>query len=197
MPRFKADPGAWQELSRIAHASARKVLDSRDPEADDVAQETLLRILERADPDRGAPGGLAKVAAYRLAIDVTRRRKRERPSAAVPERTEQATNPTRDGMREALAQALLELPAPARMLLVVARGLRPPEGPDELAAFHARFGPAADPRDPFFADALLRELAARAGMTYAALTQALHRAERTLAAATLRAFSRHEPEAAP
>jgi RNA polymerase sigma-70 factor (ECF subfamily) len=103
-------------------------------EADDVAQEALLRVFARAsefDVQRDALSWVLGVAAWQIRTHRTRaRRRREKTMAAVPEEADGAPSPEavaigRD-LEAALERALAELPASdAATLMAYARGERP------------------------------------------------------------------------
>jgi RNA polymerase sigma factor (sigma-70 family) len=103
-------------------------------EADDAAQEALLRVFSRAsefDPRREALSWVLGVAAWQIHTHRTRaRRRREEIAAAVPERTDPAASPEAVAMAHdltaALERALAELsPADAATLVAYARDERP------------------------------------------------------------------------
>jgi len=103
-------------------------------EADDAAQEALLRIFTRAsefDPRRDALSWVLGIAAWQARTHRTRsRRRREDPVATDAERQDGGPSPeqaaiTRD-LASALDAALSELPSgDAETLLAYARGDRP------------------------------------------------------------------------
>jgi RNA polymerase sigma factor (sigma-70 family) len=103
-------------------------------EADDAAQEALLRIFSRAsefDPGRDALAWVLGVAAWQIRTHRTRsRRRRERTAEEVPDRADGAPSPeqlaiARD-LSSALDRALSELaPVDADTLLAYSRGERP------------------------------------------------------------------------
>jgi RNA polymerase sigma-70 factor (ECF subfamily) len=103
-------------------------------EADDAAQESLLRVFFRAsefDPSRDALAWVLGVAAWQIRTHRTRsRRRREAPEAEVPNRVDGGPSPEQSAIIRDLALALdrslSELPpADAATLLAYARGERP------------------------------------------------------------------------
>jgi RNA polymerase sigma factor (sigma-70 family) len=103
-------------------------------EADDVAQEAMLRIFFRAsefDPGRDALAWLLGVTAWQVRTHRTRdRRRRETVLDEAAERVDASSSPEREaiarGLSEALDEALGELPrSDAETLLAYARGERP------------------------------------------------------------------------
>lgn len=103
-------------------------------EAEDAAQEALLRVFSRAsefDPRRDALSWVLGVAAWQVRTVRTRaRRRREEPSETMPERADATPSPEAAAMaREAgaaLDRALAELsPSDAATLVAFARGEHP------------------------------------------------------------------------
>jgi len=103
-------------------------------EADDAAQEALLRIFTRAsefDPDRDALSWVLGIAAWQARTHRTRsRRRREDPIATAAERPDGGPSPEQAAitcdLASALDAALSELPpGDAETLIAYARGDRP------------------------------------------------------------------------
>jgi RNA polymerase sigma-70 factor (ECF subfamily) len=103
-------------------------------EADDAAQEALLRVFSRAsefDPRRDALSWILGIAAWQIRTHRTRaRRRREEIAAAAPEQTDGAPSPEAVAMRrdltDALERALADLsPSDAATLVAYARDERP------------------------------------------------------------------------
>ena len=103
-------------------------------DAEDAAQEALLRVFARAsefDPRRDALSWALGIAAWQIRTARTRtRRRREEPEEALPERADSTTSPEAEAMareaQTALERALAELsPSDAATLLAYARGERP------------------------------------------------------------------------
>lgn len=103
-------------------------------EADDVAQEALVRIFRRAsefDPGRDALAWVLGVVAWQVRTHRTKaRRRREETVEALPERETRAASPEEAAaaaeLTAALERALAELsPDDAATLLAYARGERP------------------------------------------------------------------------
>ncbi len=103
-------------------------------EADDAAQEALLRIFSRAsefDPERDALSWVLGIAAWQVRTHRTRaRRRREDPLASAPDRADGAASPEQlavaSDLASALAEALSELsPKDVETLTAYARGERP------------------------------------------------------------------------
>ena len=103
-------------------------------EADDAAQEALLRIFSRAsefDPRRDALSWVLGVAGWQIRTHRARtRRRREQAPSELPEPIDVATSPEDAAMSQELAlaldRALAELPpGDAATLLAYARGERP------------------------------------------------------------------------
>jgi RNA polymerase sigma-70 factor (ECF subfamily) len=103
-------------------------------EAEDAAQEALLRVFARAsefDPRRDALSWILGVAAWQVRTMRTRaRRRREEPAEAMPVCADAAPSPEAAAMAgeavAALDRALAELsPSDAATLLAFARGERP------------------------------------------------------------------------
>ena len=103
-------------------------------EADDAAQEALLRVFSRAvefDTDRDALAWVLGVAAWQIRTHRTKaRRRREVPVEEIPERSDPAASPEARAVEadlgSRLERMLAELPAAdAATLLAYARGERP------------------------------------------------------------------------
>jgi RNA polymerase sigma-70 factor (ECF subfamily) len=103
-------------------------------EADDAAQEALLRIFSRAsefDPRRDALSWVLGVAGWQIRTHRTRtRRRREEPPSELLEAIDAASSPEAAAISQELAdvldRALAELsPGDAATLLAYARGERP------------------------------------------------------------------------
>jgi RNA polymerase sigma-70 factor (ECF subfamily) len=103
-------------------------------EAEDAAQEALLRVFSRAsefDPRRSALSWVLGIAAWEIRTVWTRaRRRKEEPAKAMPEAADSAPSPEASAMareaNEALERALSALsPSDAETLLAYARGERP------------------------------------------------------------------------
>lgn len=104
------------------------------PEAEDAAQEALLRVFSRAgefDPGRDALSWVLGVTAWQVRTHRTRaRRRREDAMAAAPERIDASPSPESAAIAGELAaavdRALRDLsPADAETLIAYARGERP------------------------------------------------------------------------
>jgi RNA polymerase sigma-70 factor, ECF subfamily len=103
-------------------------------EAEDAAQESLLRVFSRAsefDPGRDALAWILGISAWQIRTHRTRsRRRREEPATALPERADASPTPeeaavTRD-LASLLDEALSRLPpGDAATLIAYARGERP------------------------------------------------------------------------
>lgn len=103
-------------------------------EADDAAQEVLLRVFSRAsefDPERDALAWVLGIAAWQIRTHRTKsRRRREVPMPETPERPDAARSPEASAIEAslgaALDRALSELPpGDAATLIAYARGQRP------------------------------------------------------------------------
>jgi RNA polymerase sigma-70 factor, ECF subfamily len=103
-------------------------------EAEDVAQEALLRLFSRAsqfDPGRDALAWVLGVTAWQIRTHRTRaRRRRERGVGEVPERADGAPSPEQAAIARDLSTALDEAlagmrPVDAETLVAYARGERP------------------------------------------------------------------------
>ena len=103
-------------------------------DAEDAAQEALLRVFSRAsefDPRRDALSWVLGIAAWQIRTSRTRtRRRREEPGGVLPERAASTPSPEAQAMareaQDALERALAELSPPdAATLLAYARGERP------------------------------------------------------------------------
>ena len=129
--RAAFDP-LFRRLWPLLRGFARRFLSAE--EADDAAQEALLRIFRRAsefDPGRDALSWVLGVAAWQVRTHRTKaRRRREEPAEALPERESSAMSPEEEALAgelaAALERALAELsPDDAATLLAYARGERP------------------------------------------------------------------------
>lgn len=129
--RAAFDP-LFRKLWPLLRGFARRFLSAE--EADDVAQEALLRIFRRAsefDPGRDGLAWVLGVVAWQVRTHRTKaRRRREEPADAVPERETSAPSPEEEAaaaeLAAALERALGELsPDDAATLLAYARGERP------------------------------------------------------------------------
>jgi RNA polymerase sigma-70 factor, ECF subfamily len=129
--RAAFDP-LFRRLWPLLRGFARRFLSAE--EADDVAQEALLRIFRRAsefDPGRDALAWVLGVAAWQVRTHRTKtRRRREEPVEALPEPETSAPSPEEEAaaaeLTAALERALAELsPDDAATLLAYARGERP------------------------------------------------------------------------
>ena len=129
--RAAFDP-LFRRLWPLLRGFARRFLSPE--EADDAAQEALLRIFRRAsefDPGRDALAWTLGVAAWQVRTHRTKtRRRREEPADALPERETSAASPEEEAaaaeLTAALDRALAELsPDDAATLLAYARGERP------------------------------------------------------------------------
>lgn len=103
-------------------------------DAEDAAQEALLRVFSRAsefDPRRDALSWVLGIAAWQIRTSRTRsRRRREEPAGPLPERADSRASPEQEAMAredaQALDRAMAELPpSDAETLLAYARGERP------------------------------------------------------------------------
>jgi RNA polymerase sigma factor (sigma-70 family) len=129
--RTAFDP-LFRRLWPLLRGFARRFLPTHD--ADDAAQEALLRVFRRAsefDSSRDALAWILGIAAWQIRTHRTKaRRRREDISDAAPEREDPAASPedqaaARERARR-LARALGELsPADAVTLIAYARGERP------------------------------------------------------------------------
>jgi RNA polymerase sigma-70 factor, ECF subfamily len=129
--RAAFDP-LFRRLWPLLRGFARRFLSSE--EADDAAQEALLRIFRRAsefDPGRDALAWVLGVVAWQVRTHRTKaRRRREEPAEALPERETSAASPEEEAaaaeLAAALDRALAELsPDDAATLIAYARGERP------------------------------------------------------------------------
>lgn len=129
--RAAFDP-LFRRLWPLLRGFARRFLPAH--EADDAAQEALLRIFRRAsefDPARDALAWALGVAAWQVRTHRTKtRRRREDVVQALPEREDSAASPEEKAaagqLAAALERALAELPPDdAATLLAYARGERP------------------------------------------------------------------------
>jgi RNA polymerase sigma factor (sigma-70 family) len=128
--RAAFDP-LFHRLWPLLHGFASRCL--RGTEAEDAAQEALLRIFSRAsefDPERDALSWVLGVAAWQIRTHRTRSRRRREEAAAPPDRADATPSPeeaaiARD-LSSALDRALSQLPpGDAGTLLAYARGERP------------------------------------------------------------------------
>jgi RNA polymerase sigma factor (sigma-70 family) len=129
--RAAFDP-LFRRLWPLLRGFARRFLSAE--EADDVAQEALLRIFRRAsefDPGRDALAWVLGVVAWQVRTHRTKaRRRREETADSLPERETSAASPEEEAaaaeLSAALDRALAELsPDDAATLLAYARGERP------------------------------------------------------------------------
>lgn len=129
--RAAFDP-VFRSLWPLVRGFAVRCLPSGD--AEDAAQEALLRVFARAsefDPRRDALAWVLGVAGWQIRTTRTRsRRRREAPAEALAERADPLPSPEREAMareaQAALDRALSELsPSDAETLLAYARGERP------------------------------------------------------------------------
>jgi RNA polymerase sigma-70 factor, ECF subfamily len=129
--RAAFDP-LFRRLWPLLRGFARRFLSA--DEADDVAQEALLRIFRRAsefDPGRDALAWVLGVVAWQVRTQRTKARRRsEEPADSLPERETSAASPEEEAsaaeLTAALDRALAELsPDDAATLLAYARGERP------------------------------------------------------------------------
>ena len=129
--RAAFDP-ALRRLWPLQRDFARRFLASED--ADDAAQEALLRVFTRCsefDDRRDALSWVLGIAAWQIRTHRTRmRRRREEAMPSVPERPDAAASPEAAAMaRElgaAIDRALAELaPGDTATLIAYARGERP------------------------------------------------------------------------
>jgi RNA polymerase sigma factor (sigma-70 family) len=132
----RGDRAAFDPLFRrlwpLLRGFARRFLPAE--EADDAAQEALLRIFRRAsefDPARNALAWTLGVAAWQVRTHRTKaRRRREDVTEELPEQEDPAKSPEEQAaageLAAALEQALAGLPPDdAATLLAYARGERP------------------------------------------------------------------------
>ena len=128
--RAAFDP-LFRRLWPLLRGFARRFLPAE--EADDAAQEALLRIFRRAsefDPARDALAWALGVAAWQVRTHRTKaRRRREDVAQALPEQEDPAASPEERAaageLAAALGRALAELPPDdAATLLAYARGER-------------------------------------------------------------------------
>jgi RNA polymerase sigma factor (sigma-70 family) len=129
--RAAFDP-LFARLWPLLRGFARRFLPAQ--EADDAAQEALLRIFRRAsefDPERDALAWALGIAAWQIRTQRTKtRRRREETAESLPEREAPAASPEEQAaagqLAAALERALAELPpGDAATLLAYARGERP------------------------------------------------------------------------
>lgn len=129
--RAAFDP-LFRRLWPLLRGFARRFLSLE--EADDAAQEALLRIFRRAsefDPGRDALAWVLGVVAWQVRTHRTKaRRRREESADSLPERETSAASPEEEALAgelaAALERALAELsPDDAATLLAYAHGDRP------------------------------------------------------------------------
>ena len=129
--RAAFDP-AFRRLWPLVRGFAGRCLPAA--EAEDAAQEALLRVFSRAsefDPERDALSWALGIAAWQIRTHRTRaRRRREETGEATPARPDPAPSPEAAAMAreagEALERALAGMsPSDAATLLAYARGERP------------------------------------------------------------------------
>ena len=129
--RSAFDP-LFRRLWPLLRGFARRLLPTE--EADDAAQEALLRIFRRAsefDPERDALAWTLGIAAWQVRTHRTKtRRRREEAAEALPEQEDSAASPEEQAaagqLTAALDRALAELPpGDAATLIAYARGERP------------------------------------------------------------------------
>ena len=129
--RTAFDP-LFRRLWPLLRGFARRFLPPH--EADDAAQDALLRVFRRAsefDSSRDALAWILGIAAWQIRTQRTKtRRRREDLSDAPPERADPATSPEQQAAARELAalldRALGEMsPADAATLTAYARGERP------------------------------------------------------------------------
>ena len=129
--RAAFDP-LYSRLWPLLRGFARRCLPAA--EADDAAQEALLRLFSRAsefDARRDALTWVLGIAAWQIRTHRTRmRRRREEPSESAPERSDGEPSPEMTAIvrdtSAALERALAELsPSDAATLVAYARGERP------------------------------------------------------------------------
>jgi RNA polymerase sigma factor (sigma-70 family) len=129
--RAAFDP-LFRRLWPLLRGFARRFLSAE--EADDAAQEALIRIFRRAsefDPGRDAIAWVLGVVAWQVRTHRTKaRRRREEPADTLPERETYGASPEEEALAgelaAALQRALAELsPDDAATLLAYARGERP------------------------------------------------------------------------
>jgi RNA polymerase sigma factor (sigma-70 family) len=121
----QGDEGAFSELVRrhagMVFATCRRVLGDA-ARAEDVAQETFLRLLRKPDSVTHSVGGWLYTAASQLSIDVARsesaRRHREAAYVAKVEANREVEEPAWKAISPHVDAALMELPEDTRMLLV-------------------------------------------------------------------------------
>ncbi|HEY6929039.1 MAG TPA: sigma-70 family RNA polymerase sigma factor [Thermoanaerobaculia bacterium] len=145
--RAAFDP-LFRRLWPLVRGFARRCLPAS--EADDAAQEALLRLFSRAsefDPRRDALSWVLGIASWQIRTHRTRsRRRREEPSESEPERPDTAPSPEEAAIARdtgaALERALAELsPRDAATLIAYARE-EPPGLP--AATFRKRVERALD-----------------------------------------------------
>jgi RNA polymerase sigma factor (sigma-70 family) len=129
--REKFDP-LFRRLWPLLRGFARRCLSA--DEADDAAQEALLRVFSRAsefDPGRDALAWALGIAAWQIRTHRRKsRRRREEGREALPERADPGASPEDTAAAQelvlALDRALAEMPpGDAATLLAYARGERP------------------------------------------------------------------------
>jgi RNA polymerase sigma factor (sigma-70 family) len=129
--RAAFDP-LFRRLWPLLRGFARRFLPAE--EAEDAAQEALLRIFRRAsefDPGRDALAWALGVAAWQVRTHRTKARRRaEQDAGTLPEREDSAASPEQQAaageLAAALERALADLPpGDAATLMAYARGERP------------------------------------------------------------------------
>jgi RNA polymerase sigma-70 factor (ECF subfamily) len=105
--RAAFDP-LFRRLWPLLRGFARRFLSAE--EADDVAQEALLRIFRRAsefDPGRDALAWVLGIVAWQVRTQRTKaRRRREEPAEALPERETSSASPEEEAAAAELTAAL-------------------------------------------------------------------------------------------
>jgi RNA polymerase sigma-70 factor, ECF subfamily len=132
----RGDRAAFEPLYRrlwpLVRGFARRCLPAA--EAEDAAQEVLLRLFSRAsefDARRDALSWVLGISAWQIRTHQARaRRRREEPSETAPEQQDRTPSPEAAAIasnaRAALERALAELsPSDAATLISYARGERP------------------------------------------------------------------------
>ena len=132
----RGDRTAFDPLFRRTWPLVRGFAASSLPaaEAEDAAQESMLRIFSRAsefDPSRDALAWILGVSGWQIRTHRTRaRRRREESDGAAEDRPDRSASPEEEAigrdLAEALDRALAQLPpGDAATLLAYARGERP------------------------------------------------------------------------
>jgi RNA polymerase sigma factor (sigma-70 family) len=131
--RAAFDP-LFRRLWPLLRAFAARCLPGAGGEAEDAAQEPLLRVFHRAsefDPGRDALSWIPGIAAWQIRTHRTRaRRRREEAASSAPERADASPSPESVAMArdlsESLERALAAMsPSDAATLIAYARGERP------------------------------------------------------------------------